>query len=98
MIYVYIYKSICCCLRRLSFCSNWTWVVEEILAYGNRLRSMHCREFPYFKLCRHAYLVRTNQCTVCPRSRDSFYIVTYYIKWVTTSWTDGMYGLWSRLF
>ena len=28
--------------------------------------------------------------TVCPRSSDPFYIVTYYIKWVTTSWTDGM--------
>ena len=23
--------------------------------------------------------------TVCPGSSDSFYIVTYYIKWVTTS-------------
>ena len=27
--------------------------------------------------------------TVCPRSSDPFHIVTYYIKWVTTSWTDG---------
>ena len=25
--------------------------------------------------------------TVCPRSSDPFYIVSYYIKWVTTSWT-----------
>ena len=24
--------------------------------------------------------------TVCPRSSDPFYIVTYHIKWVTTSW------------
>ena len=29
--------------------------------------------------------------TVCPRSSDQFYILTYYIKWVTTSWTDGIY-------
>ena len=28
--------------------------------------------------------------TVCPRSSDQFYIVTYYMKWVTTSWTDGI--------
>ena len=28
--------------------------------------------------------------TVCPGSSDPFYIVTYYIKWVTTSWTHGM--------
>ena len=25
--------------------------------------------------------------TVCPGSSDPFYIVTYYMKWVTTSWT-----------
>ena len=25
--------------------------------------------------------------TVCPRSRDPLFIVTYYIKWVTSSWT-----------
>ena len=25
--------------------------------------------------------------TVCPRSSDPIYIVSYYIKWVTTSWT-----------
>ena len=25
--------------------------------------------------------------TVCPRSSDPFYIVSYDIKWVTTSWT-----------
>ena len=34
-------------------------------------------------------LARQWQSTVCPRSSDPFYIVTYYIKWVTTSWTDG---------
>ena len=26
---------------------------------------------------------------VCPRSSDPFYILSYYIIWVTTSWTDG---------
>ena len=28
--------------------------------------------------------------TVCPGRSDPFYIVSYYIKWVTTSWTHGM--------
>ena len=28
--------------------------------------------------------------TVCPRSLDPFYILSYYIKWVTTSWTHSM--------
>ena len=27
--------------------------------------------------------------TVCPRSSYPFYLVTYYIEWLTTSWTDG---------
>ena len=27
------------------------------------------------------------KCTVCPRSLDPIYIVNYYIKWATTSWT-----------
>ena len=27
--------------------------------------------------------------TMCPRSSDPFHMVTYYIKRVTTSWTDG---------
>ena len=31
--------------------------------------------------------------TMCPRSSDPFYIVTYYIKLVTTSWTDSTKGL-----
>ena len=30
--------------------------------------------------------------TVCPRSSDPFYTVTYYMKWVTTSWTDGSFS------
>ena len=29
-------------------------------------------------------------CTVCPGSSDPFYLVSYYIKWVTTSWTYSM--------
>ena len=28
--------------------------------------------------------------TVCPRSSCPFYMVTYYMKWVATSWTYGM--------
>ena len=31
-------------------------------------------------------------CTVCPGSSYPFYIVTYDIKWVITSWTDGKYN------
>ena len=31
-----------------------------------------------------------NHTTMCPRSSDPFYIVTYYMKRVTTSWTHNM--------
>ena len=31
--------------------------------------------------------------TVCPRRCDPFYIVGYYTKWVTTSWTDGIFKI-----
>ena len=30
-------------------------------------------------------------CTVCPRSSHPFHIVSYYMKWVTTSWTYSIY-------
>ena len=30
--------------------------------------------------------------TVCPRSSDPFYKVSYYIKWVNTSWTYSMFN------
>ena len=31
------------------------------------------------------------QYTLCPRSSYPFYIVSYYVKWVTTSWTYSMF-------
>ena len=40
----------------------------------------------YYKLLTYRNWAKTT-ITVCPGSSDPFYIVTYYIKWVTTSWT-----------
>ena len=37
----------------------------------------------------HEFFVLLIRSTVCPWSSDPFYIVTYYMKWETTSWTDG---------
>ena len=34
--------------------------------------------------------ISTDICTICPRSSDPFYMITYYMKWVTTSWTAGI--------
>ena len=36
--------------------------------------------------------LRIQQNTMCPRSSDPFYIVSYYIKWVTTSWTHSSWA------
>ena len=36
--------------------------------------------------------------TVCPGGSDPFYIVSYYIKWVTTSWTHGTIRPGSQIF
>ena len=37
--------------------------------------------------CKQTFCVLWIHQTVCPRSIDPFYIVSYFIKWVTTSWT-----------
>ena len=37
------------------------------------------------------FMLMANECTVCLRSSDLFYIVTCYIKLFTTSWTHRMY-------
>ena len=39
-----------------------------------------------------------NSHTLCPRSSDPFYIVTYHIKWVTTSWTHSTNNIWLLCF
>ena len=33
------------------------------------------------------YICCSRKVTVCPKSSDPFHIISYYIKWVTTSWT-----------
>ena len=40
------------------------------------------------KTCSSILLQR--RCADCSRSSDPFNIVTYYIKWVTTSWIDNI--------
>ena len=33
------------------------------------------------------YFLCNRKIIVCPRSLDPFYMVSYYMKWLTTSWT-----------
>ena len=60
-----------------------TWFLNFHLAWWMEPRdclSLKCRWLLFCNLVSYS---------VCPRSSDPFYIVTYYIKWVTTSWKDG---------
>ena len=45
--------------------------------------------YPYF-LYMVIYVIFDIQYTICPGSSDPFYIVGYYIKWVTISWTHSI--------
>ena len=54
--------------------------------------------FPYLLLCPLSLYIRSfpltpytpSNDTVCPRSSYPIYVETYYLKWVITSWTDGI--------
>ena len=62
---------------------NWNLIDNKIL----NLKSEDSRFHPgIIKLT----ITSTHLCTICPGSSDPFYIVTYYIKWVTTSWTHSI--------
>ena len=74
---------LCCCCLPCNHCSNWTRVVEEMLAYGNGPRFTHCREFHYLKLCRPAgnYLIFTSP---WPVAMGSDRVTNYVIQPTTT--------------
>ena len=54
------------------------------LRHSRRHRALPYQE-PYCQSYIDFYFI-----TVCPRSGYPFYIVSYYIKWVTPSWTHSM--------
>ena len=68
---------------------------------GNSENGAHVRSDSFYSNClrhfsaQHFYHLTYVPCTcpraICPRSPDPFYMVTYNIKWVETSWTDSKY-------
>ena len=49
-------------------------------------------KFPAQKVIKREKKFRQNSAaggdnTICPRSIDPFYVISYYIEWVTKSWT-----------
>ena len=66
-------------LSRKNNCKKYKW------------KKINSKDWQFFVcLLRWCFVLGTiiyfTQITVCPRSSDSFYILTYYIKWVTASW------------
>ena len=67
-------------------CGWWTMVLSLILV----LAVLLVRGKPYAADNISSILLPKPTCcsgTICPESSDPFYTVSYYIKWVTTSWT-----------
>ena len=48
----------------VTIIANGHGVLKKVSPFGNRMRSTHCREFLYMKLCSPAYYARTTQCLV----------------------------------
>ena len=57
-----------------------------MLALNMKISRIFCMNFNCRKLRVNCVRLLRNV-DMCPRSSDPFYIVSYFIKWVTTSWT-----------
>ena len=51
------------------------------------LVGMILHNIKYLVICYDNSFLNIDIYTVCPKSSDPFYVVTYYKTWVTTSWT-----------
>ena len=63
--------------------------VRALRRFFVRIVVVVIKRLKVIRLCCMKRIWKHRKATVRPRSSDPFYIVTYYIKWVTTSWTDG---------
>ena len=71
------------------------------LLFNLLFQHIHCASFGtyfFFLVLKHAKYVEIENFptifslhSICPRSLGPFHIVTYYRKWVKTSWTYGMF-------
>ena len=55
------YFLLCCCCLPCTIEAIGHGLLKKFWPFGTRLRSTHCREFNYLKLCRPAYFIRTTQ-------------------------------------
>ena len=95
-------------LARSACIAQWIRDAEESISSGSisteEAAQLIVEVTIRIRICLHCYITLSMNLslgvpsvplatTVCPRSSDPFCIVTYYIKWVTTSWTDGVSSL-----
>ena len=65
--------------------------IVQQLHSKSALQSNHLTQTSTFIDLKCTFSKKGEHITVCPGSSDPFYTVTYYIKWVTTSWTYCMF-------
>ena len=84
----------CLILIRLSFTSgSGSAQLKEIKEQSFIILSKNkniCNLDKVHSTCFQNSISTIRGATVCPRSSDPFYIVIYFIKRVTISWTDGI--------
>ena len=87
---------LCCCCLPCNHCSNWTCVVEEILAFGNRLRSTNCREFNYYQKVYPTHSKRTlhiPKCTYIDSKYEGLFRNVLYSRSLTMVFSKNFWSL-----
>ena len=78
--------------------SFWSWLCRKLCCINSlfpAILNQNILERRDTAACKGNILPDLGPCTICPRSSDPSYIVTYHIKWVTTSWTHSIPMLYS---
>ena len=71
-----------------------SWFVET--SSKSRRAAVWRRLFDFIQTICQVFLFFYDLLYICQGSSDRFYIVIYYIKWVTTSWTYSTYFIWTK--
>ena len=85
IIYIYLYFISICIITAIISLGIWIWT--DVSIYRDYLQRRDGRLFLSRLRQRLQPPASTQVSTVCPRSSDPFHIVSYYINWVTSSWT-----------
>ena len=73
-------------IKAFKYAATWLYSSWKIACFSKFWSRLLCTMFKISKIY-NVHPIPLLIYTVCPRSNCPFYIVRYYIKWVTTSWT-----------